>query len=143
MVEGICVEHCPLTKIPVAGECKTDPVALKFLDVELGRFRLVSISNGSVIVNVVLVPADGVLGTNEIQSRSPEGLLSMLRALQADEMSAVYENKFFQNVDRMYAPPHVNVRECADSEYRTICPFQFTDTAPSVAMMLFLVGTVI
>ena len=48
---------------------------------------------------------------------------ALLRALQADEMSAVYENKFFQNVDRMYAPPHVAVRLCEDSEYRTICPF--------------------
>merc|ERR1719482_500924 len=189
MVEGICVEHCPLTKVPIAGECRTDPVALmpvdedaimvsmrlhqriqerenavfqmswedperqqfvyqfssemaKFLDVELGRFRLVSISNGSVIVNVVLVPADDVLGTEEMTSRSPQGLLSMLRALQADEMSAVYENKFFQNVDRMYAPPHVYVRLCEDSEYRTICPFQFTDLPQSSAMMLFLIGTV-
>jgi hypothetical protein len=189
MVEGICVEHCPLSKIPVAGECKTDPVALKsvddtaimvsmrlhqrlsddelqvfqmswedperqqfvyqfssemakFLDVELGRFRLVSISNGSVIVNVVLVPAEGVLGTNEMQSRSPEGLLSMLRALQADEMSAVYENKFFQNVDRLYAPPHVRVVLCEDKEYRTICPYREIGMNSSSATMLFVALTV-
>lgn len=66
----------------------------------------------------------------------------MLRALQADEMSAVYENKFFQNVDRVYTPPHVSVRLCEDREYRTICPFQESGMSASFTTTVFLVATV-
>lgn len=27
-VQGICTEHCPKTKVPIAGECRLDPIAL-------------------------------------------------------------------------------------------------------------------
>merc|ERR1719183_3256328 len=134
MVEGICVEHCPMSKVPVAGECKTDPVALqpvdteailvslrltqneeardmnifsmswedperqqfvyqfstemgKFLNVGLNRFKITSISNGSVIVNVVMTPADEAMEaepSDAMSDRSPRGLLSLLRMLQSD-----------------------------------------------------------
>jgi hypothetical protein len=188
MIEGICVEHCPKTKVPVAGECQTDPVALqpvddeailislrlkqsqeaanmevfsmswedperqqfvyqfssemgKFLNVDLGRFRLVSISNGSVIMNVVLVPEPD-LTSSESSERSPRGLLSLLRSMQSDEISAIYSNKFFQNVDREYAPPAVHVRQCDDSDYRVICQHdpQFL-LQPSSASFFFFGST--
>jgi len=32
MVDGTCVEHCPKTKIPIAGDCLRDPVAAEPMD---------------------------------------------------------------------------------------------------------------
>jgi hypothetical protein len=191
MVEGICVEHCPMSKIPVAGECKTDPVAMqpvdteailvslrlkqneeanqlaifsmswddperqqfvyqfssemgKFLNVGLNRFKITSISNGSVIVNVVMTPSDNAAEASPqdvLADRSPRGLLSLLRMLQSDEMSAVYTNKFFQNVDRVYQPPPVFVRECNDREYRTICHYEPLLLPVSQSIGLFTTAT--
>merc|ERR1719171_2171143 len=192
MVEGICVEHCPMSKIPVAGECKTDPVAMqpvdteailvslrlkqneeanqlaiysmswedperqqfvyqfssemgKFLNVGLNRFKITSISNGSVIVNVVMTPSDNAKSaapSDVLTDRSPRGLLSLLRMLQSDEMSAVYTNKFFQNVDRLYQPPPVFVRLCSDGEYRTICHYDPGLLLPlSQSVVLFTTAT--
>merc|ERR1719313_1719825 len=170
MVEGICVEHCPPSKIPIAGECLMDPVALlpldnqailvslrmeqrgadegtemfmkhwedpermhfvyqfqsqlaKYLNTPMDRFRIASISNGSVVVNVVLEPSKNTLGNDQLTDRSPAGLLSVLRALQADESSSVYTSKFFQTIDREYAPRPVRVYKCMDNEYRTVCPY--------------------
>merc|ERR1719313_1546075 len=81
-------------------------------------------ANG-LIVNVVIRPASASIGVDE-SSRSPSGLLSLLRALQADEMSQVYDNDFFQTIERDYRPPEVVVRLCdADGQYRVIC--QYTD----------------
>merc|ERR1719353_2769248 len=118
MVEGICVEHCPPSKIPIAGECLMDPVALlpldnqailvslrmnqrsseestemfmkhwedpermqfvyqfqsqlaKYLNTPMDRFRIASISNGSVVVNVVLEPSKNTLGNDQLTDRSP------------------------------------------------------------------------
>jgi hypothetical protein len=189
MVEGICVEHCPMSKTPVAGECRTDPVAMKpvdteailvslrlkqneeasqlnifsmswddperqqfvyqfssemgkFLNVGLNRFKITSISNGSVIVNVVMTPSDNAFDASPsdvLTDRSPRGLLSLLRMLQSDEMSAVYTNKFFMNVDRVYQPPPVFVRECNDREYRTICHYE--PLLLPVAQGIFLFAT--
>merc|ERR1711865_1185087 len=90
----------------------------------MGRFAITSISNGSVIINVVIVPGQEVEGGQEASERSPAGMLSLLRSLQNDELSALRAPlTFFQNVDREYAPPSVRVVECADGEYRTICPY--------------------
>jgi len=64
----------------------------------------------------------------------------LLRSLQLDESSSVYESKFFQTVVREYQPPQVRVYKCADEEYRTSCPY-----APPVAInaaILFVFGTV-
>jgi hypothetical protein len=190
MVEGICVQHCPPSKIPVAGECIKDPVSekpvdkqavlvgikmsqnslqvademfakdwedperqqfvyqfqsqlSKYLDTPMDRFRISSISNGSVIVNVVLLPVPGEeleSGGAGLTARSPEGLMSLLRSLQLDESSSVYESKFFQTVVREYQPPQVRVYKCADAEYRTSCPYN-----PPVAIdavVLFALGTI-
>jgi hypothetical protein len=71
-------------------------------------------------MNVVLVPDPNLLSA-ESSERSPRGLLSLLRSMQSDEISAIYSNKFFQNVDREYAPPPVYVRRCDDEDYRVIC----------------------
>jgi hypothetical protein len=191
MVEGICVEHCPTSKVPVAGTCKTDPVAVqpvdteailvsirlkqneeasqlaifsmswedperqqfvyqfssemgKFLNVGLNRFKITSVSNGSVIVNVVMTPSDEAMEaepSDAMSDRSPRGLLSLLRMLQSDEMSAVYSNKFFQNVDRVYQPPPVFVRPCEDGEYRTICHYLPLIPSVSQSVVLFITAT--
>jgi hypothetical protein len=63
--------------------------------------------------------------------------------LQSDEMSAVYTNKFFQNVDRVYQPPPVFVRECNDREYRTICHYEPLLASISQSIALFGIATMI
>jgi hypothetical protein len=187
MVEGICVEHCPPSKIPIAGECLMDPVALlpldsqailvslrmeqraaeegtemfmkhwedpermqfvyqfqsqlaKYLNTPMDRFRIASVSNGSVIVNLVFVPAEGLNSdASGMTDRSPAGLLSVLRALQADESSSIYESAFFQTIDRTYAPASVQVVQCEDQEYRTVCPFSRVSAANNVIVFIAVV----
>jgi hypothetical protein len=186
MVEGICVEHCPPSKKPVAGECVNDPVAsqpkdaepilvgiglhqnaqeadiemyaigwddperqqfsyqfqsqlAKYLHTPIDRFRIASISNASdfrgVVVNVVLLPIEAdVRKKGGLTDRSPAGLLSLLRALQADESSSVYESKFFRSFAREYRPPPVKVYECgSDGEFRTSCPYVNLEMANAYA----------
>jgi hypothetical protein len=186
MVEGICVEHCPPSKKPVAGECINDPVAqqpkdsepiligiglhqnvqeaelemyakdwedperqqfsyqfqsqlAKYLNTPIDRFRIASISNATdfrgVVVNVVLLPiADDLQKAGGLSDRSPSGLLSLLRALQADESSSVYESKFFRSFAREYRPPPVKVYEClSDGEFRTSCPYVNLEMANAYA----------
>jgi len=196
MVEGICVEHCPPSKIPVAGECVNDPVArlpldqqaimlsvkmdqrsadedeifkkhwddperqqfvyqfsssvAKSLATPMDRFRISSVSNGSVIVNVVMTPQDEDtigLAQEDVTSRSPSGLLSLLRALQSDPMSSIYGtgeaasgSKFFSSIDRTYQPSSIKVYKCQnDNEYRTICPYKRI-TMPLGAQVAFFWG---
>jgi len=187
MVEGICVEHCPPSKIPIAGECLMDPVALlpldnqailvslrmnqrsseestemftkhwedpermqfvyqfqsqlaKYLNTPMDRFRIASISNGSVIVNLVFVPAEGLNSDmGGMTDRSPAGLLSVMRALQADESSSIYESPFFQTIDRTYAPDSVEVVQCEDQEYRTVCPFIRASAANNIIVFIAVV----
>jgi len=179
MVEGICVEHCPTTKKPVAGDCVLDPVArmplddvpilislrmnkksldedeifrknwedperkqfsymftsemARTLNAAMDRFSIRSISNGSVIVNSVLVPSG-----EDALTRSPSGLLSLLRALQADEMSQIYTNPFFQTIERDYKPDPVAVRKCDDGDYRVICPYHVPNDIDSFQAVLLL-----
>lgn len=121
MVEGTCVDHCPAAKIPVAGECQPDPVAMmavekqaimvslkmhnpaairnhiynrsaddperryfeyrftyelaRILDANPDRFKVSSISNGSVIVNTVFTTVVEDNPAAAATARSPLGLL--------------------------------------------------------------------
>merc|ERR1719191_2188936 len=193
MVEGICVEHCPPSKKPVAGECINDPVAsqpkdrepiligigleqnvqeaelemyakdwedperqqfsyqfqsqlAKYLSTPIDRFRIASISNATdfrgVVVNVVLLPIqDDVQGKAGLSDRSPSGLLSLLRALQADESSSIYESKFFRSFAREYRPPPVKVYKCgSDGEFRTSCPYVDLEMANAVVFFGLCTG---
>jgi hypothetical protein len=195
MVEGICVEHCPPSKKPVAGECINDPVALqpkdqepilvgiglkqnsmeaememfakdwedperqqftyqfqsnlaKYLHTPIDRFRIAAISNASdfrgVVVNVVLLPLPPDVLESEagtMSDRSPAGLLSLLRALQADESSSVYESKFFRSFAREYRPPPVKVYECrSDGEFRTSCPYVDLEMANAIVFFAMCTG---
>jgi len=183
------VEHCPPSKIPIAGECIQDPVALmpldrqailvslrmkqrsgeememfkkhwedperqqfvyqfqsqlaKYLNTPMDRFRISSISNGSVIVNLVFSPSSN-LDPDNVVDRSPSGLLSNMRALQADESSTIYESTFFQTIEREYKPPAVNVYKCEDGEFRTVCPYAKETVMDTMVMfMIAVVGGMI
>merc|ERR1719263_276984 len=106
----------------------------------IDRFRISSISNATdfrgVVVNVVLLPVkdDLLKGSSGLSDRSPSGLLSLLRALQADESSSIYESKFFRSFAREYRPPPVKVYECgSDGEFRTSCPYVNLEMANAYA----------
>lgn len=172
-VGGVCVENCPSTKIPYAGECIKDPLALddsdtqalmlsvvmadpmisgtqhlsirnsddqeyqyyvyrftyelaRLLNCDPSRINVASISHGSTVSNVVFTPVAG-------NGRSPQALISLLRALQSDASSSFYQNAFFQVikkpdsinqiVTRRYNPAPLKVRLCRDGEYRVFCPY--------------------
>jgi len=112
----------------------------KYLNTPMDRFRIASISNGSVIVNLVFVPAEGLNSDSSgMTDRSPAGLLSVMRALQADESSSIYASPFFQTIDRDFAPESVNVVRCEDQEYRTVCPFTRVSAANNVIVFIAVV----
>merc|ERR1719487_2318117 len=85
--------------------------------------------------------ADDLLqSSGGLTDRSPAGLLSLLRALQADESSSVYESKFFRSFAREYRPPPVKVYKCgSDGEFRTSCPY--VDLEMANAYFFFLACT--
>lgn len=191
LVDGACVEHCPRTKIPVAGKCMRDTMAFHALDTqdymlpirmtdpyessgtsiaertsddaeqryfiyryvyEMGkilnadptRIQVASLSfNGSVVVNTVFK----VVGTwNDIKStdeRSPWGLISLLKALQADTSSQLYQSPFFKLVDRAAMPEPLPVRQCADSVFRVFCPYSGGIMSTGEALGILFLGIAI
>eukprot|EP00928_Gymnodinium_smaydae_P007329 TRINITY_DN12649_c0_g3_i2.p1 TRINITY_DN12649_c0_g3~~TRINITY_DN12649_c0_g3_i2.p1 ORF type:complete len:1560 (-),score=383.63 TRINITY_DN12649_c0_g3_i2:256-4455(-) len=170
MVDGVCVENCPKSTVPVAGNCLRDPVAgedwdsqalmlgvrmtnpsvapsnladsgsdeperryfvyrftyelAALLDCDPKRIVVASLSNGSLIVNTVFtpVPANGAVVTTG--ERSAMGLISLLKALQKDASSTIYESAFFMDIDREFSPAPLFVRLCSDNVYRAFCPYE-------------------
>jgi hypothetical protein len=187
MVEGTCVEYCPPSKIPIAGECQRDPVAMKpldkqaimvsvkmrnpsaitnkiwaispdnperryfvyrytyelarILDANPDRFKVASISEGSVIVNTVFAThVEDTPDPEVATARSPTGLLSLLRALQADKSSTLYDSSFFKYIEPQYTPDLIPVRMCPDEKYRTMCPYMDTIISPAGGLTIFAVS---
>jgi len=190
LVDGACVEHCPRTKIPIAGQCVRDVASLHALDTqdymlpirmtdpyessgtsiasrnsddaeqryfiyryvyEMGkilnadptRIEVASLSNGSVVVNTVFK----VVGTwNDIKStdeRSPYGLISLLKALQADTSSQLYQSPFFKFMDRAAMPEPLPVRQCPDGVYRVFCPYTGGIMSTGEALGILFLGIAI
>jgi hypothetical protein len=190
MVDGVCVEHCPKTKIPIAGACLRDPIAgedwdkqalmlavriddetvansamadspsndperryfiyrytyelARLLNCDPGRIKIASLSNGSLIANTVFTTVGGdeavKVTTGE---RSPMGLISLLRALQRDSSSQLYESSFFKYIDRSYRPEPFYVRKCSDDVYRIFCPYTGEIISHSLGFFIFGVGTLV
>jgi len=187
MVEGTCVEYCPPAKIPVAGECQRDPIAMqpldkqaimvsvkmrnpsaiqntiwaispdnperryfvyrytyelaRILDANPDRFKVASISEGSVIVNTVFAThVEDSPDPEQQTARSPTGLLSLLRALQSDKSSSLYDSPFFKYIEPMYTPDLIPVRMCPDEKYRTMCPYMDTIISPVGGLTIFAVS---
>jgi hypothetical protein len=183
LVDGTCVEHCPKTKIPIAGACKRDSIArtsdigqaymlavkmhgdmangalstrdtedaerryfvyrytyelARLLNADPTRIVVVSLSNGSIIINTVFqaVDADADVESNEFE-RSPLGLISLLRALQKDTSSTMYESPFFTDIDRDFLPPPIPVRLCPDEVYRVFCPYTGTVVTAMIGSLIF------
>lgn len=188
LVDGACVQHCPRTKIPIAGECKrdeeamyasdqqaylvpirmTDPYAVggnpgiserpssdpeqryfiyryvyelaRILNADPTRIEVASLSNGSVIVNTVIK----VVGTwSDIKStneRSPFGLISLLRTLQQDTSSQLYQSTFFKFIDRREIGRPLPVRECEDGNFRVFCPYTGGIMGTLESLGIFILG---
>eukprot|EP00913_Durusdinium_trenchii_P018236 g17133.t1 len=85
----------------------------------------------ALVVNTVFK----VVGTwNDIKStdeRSPWGLISLLKALQADTSSQLYQSPFFKFVDRAAMSEPIPVRQCSDGVYRVFCSELRTASGPS------------
>ncbi|KAF4665258.1 GTP-binding protein 10 [Perkinsus chesapeaki] len=102
------------------------------LDVDPTRFQMELISRGStptqadrVIVSVVLKPAPKTVVEvrADEKERSPLALYYLLKALLEDTSSLLYDNEFFDTVDRTYPLGPVYVKLCGgDQRYRVLCP---------------------
>eukprot|EP00927_Polykrikos_kofoidii_P021047 TRINITY_DN20070_c0_g1_i1.p1 TRINITY_DN20070_c0_g1~~TRINITY_DN20070_c0_g1_i1.p1 ORF type:complete len:1612 (+),score=301.09 TRINITY_DN20070_c0_g1_i1:309-4838(+) len=188
MVDGVCVAHCPKSKIPIAGNCRRDPVASEdwdsqalmlqvrmddpnvasaaiadsssddperkyfiyrftyelagLLNCDPTRIKVASLSNGSIIVNAVFETvvgaSDGVKITTD--ERSAMGLISLLKALQGDTSSIMYESSFFKYIDRSFSPPPFYVRPCPDGVYRIFCPYDGSIISNGGSMLIFLLA---
>jgi hypothetical protein len=108
----------------------------KLLNCDPTRISVVSLSNGSLIVNTVFTAVDADGGVVTTDERSPMGLISLLRSLQTDMSSTLYESSFFREIDRTYMPPPIPVRDCA-GEYRMFCPYDGTIMYLPWAITLF------
>jgi len=201
MVGGTCVEHCPKTKIPVAGACIRDPTAMsnsdnqalmmevrmkdpvvtdgphlsqrnsddqefryytyrftyelaRILNCDPKRIVVASISEGSTLVNTVFTTAGDEDATMTTTQRSPAALISLLTALRMDTSSSMYQNVFFQNIEKPRLimdivhrddldPGPLNVRLCEDGVYRTFCPYTGEIIANGVGYTTFLVAVLV
>jgi len=172
LVDGVCVNDCPRTKVPIAGDCLRDPHALapeerqalmlpitiddpdqrrdlanapsddperkyfmyrftydlaSLLNCDSKRILISSLSNGSgVVINTIFTPAVGEDGPVTVtDERSPLGLVSLFRRLQADTSSSMYAaGSLFKDIVRAYTPEPIKVRICkSDDEYRVFCPY--------------------
>lgn len=74
----------------------------KLLNCDPTRILVVSLSNGSLIVNTVFTAVNADGGKVTTDERSPMGLISLLQALQGDTSSSLYESSFFREIDRTY-----------------------------------------
>jgi hypothetical protein len=91
------------------------------------RFQVASVSEGSVIVNTVFTTyVEDSTDPEVTTARSPMGLLSLLRALQADASSILYHSSFFKHIVTDYTPDPIPVHMCPDEKFRTICPYMDT-----------------
>mmetsp|Transcript_33263 Transcript_33263/g.88043 ORF Transcript_33263/g.88043 Transcript_33263/m.88043 type:complete len:1539 (-) Transcript_33263:138-4754(-) len=199
LVGGTCVEHCPRTKIPIAGECVTDEPAryyddaqaymmavrmaepdvadtkifdrssddaevryfkyryvyelARLLNADPKRIEVVSLSQGSVLVNTVFQPVgteEAIAATTE---RSPMAMISLLQALRSDTSSLMYTSPFFktitkpdslnQVVTRHYLPPPIPVRLCKDGVYRVMCPYGGDIATAGGALSIFVLGVLV
>eukprot|EP00929_Paragymnodinium_shiwhaense_P063655 TRINITY_DN31811_c0_g1_i1.p1 TRINITY_DN31811_c0_g1~~TRINITY_DN31811_c0_g1_i1.p1 ORF type:complete len:1738 (+),score=312.78 TRINITY_DN31811_c0_g1_i1:62-5215(+) len=190
MVDGVCVDHCPKTKIPIAGACLRDAVAgedwdaqalmlpvriddvtiapdsladsatddperkyfiyrytyelARLLNCDPQRIEIASLSNGSVIANTVFKIVDGAeTGQVTTGERSPMGLVSLLRALQRDSSSQLYESNFFKYIDRAYRPEPMHVRKCDDNTYRIFCPYTKSIVSSSLGFAVLCIGCIL
>jgi hypothetical protein len=176
LVDGVCVNDCPSTKVPIAGDCLRDVNALmpeerqalmlpmtildpsqrrdlanaksddperkyfmyrfiydlaSLLNCDSTRIYISSLSSGGtsspspVIINTIFTPAvpedSPVTVTKE---RSPAGLISLFKKLQADPSSSMFEaGSLFKDIVRAASPEPIKVRKCTDDEYRVFCPY--------------------
>ncbi|CAE7838334.1 unnamed protein product, partial [Symbiodinium microadriaticum] len=115
----------------------------KILNADPTRIQVASLSNGSVVVNTVFM----VVGTwNDIKStdeRSPWGLISLLKALQADTSSQLYQSPFFKFIDRSAMPEPLPVRLCDDGVFRVFCPYTGGIMSTGEALGILFLGIAI
>ncbi|CAE7233117.1 unnamed protein product [Symbiodinium sp. CCMP2592] len=115
----------------------------KILNADPTRITVASLSNGSVVVNTVFK----VVGTwNDIKStdeRSPWGLISLLKALQADTSSQLYQSPFFKFIDRSDMPEPLPVRLCDDGVFRVFCPYTGGIMSTGEALGILFLGIAI
>jgi hypothetical protein len=109
----------------------------KLLNCDPTRILVVSLSNGSLIVNTVFTAVNADGGKITTDERSPMGLISLLQALQSDMSSPLYESSFFREIDRTYMPQTIPVRDCG-GDYRIFCPYDGSIMAVSSSVMIFL-----
>jgi hypothetical protein len=170
LVDGVCVNDCPNTKVPIAGDCLRDQQALipeerqalmlpitiddksmkrdlanapsddperkyfmyrfvydlaSLLNCDSKRIIISSLSNGSVIINTIFTPAileDSAVTVSD--ERSPAGLVSLFKKLQADTSSSMYAaGSLFKDIVRSHMPEPIKVRKCSDDQYRVFCPY--------------------
>lgn len=95
----------------------------RLLDCDPQRIIVASLANGSIVANTVF---DVTLPGASTDERSPMGLVTLLRRLQEDQSSNMYESSFFRFVNRDTIPPAIPVRECLDGEFRIFCPYTGT-----------------
>jgi hypothetical protein len=84
-----------------------------------------------VIVNTVFTST----GTAETQ-RTPEELLIMLRALQADMSSSLHASEFFKYIFRDFALNAIFVSRCPDADFRAICPYMESIMASDISYIV-------
>mmetsp|Transcript_107634 Transcript_107634/g.246399 ORF Transcript_107634/g.246399 Transcript_107634/m.246399 type:complete len:900 (+) Transcript_107634:636-3335(+) len=160
LMVSVNMEHATAVENQVYRRFSDDPDRVYFvyrftyematvLDSSVSRFVVSSISNGTgdnpaVRVNVVVSASEESEGVaDEDQSRTAQGVLSLLRALQQDENSLVFASQFLESMDKTYVPVPVEVRRCPDFPvYRTICPYMDTLLNPLGSAIIFGVSAI-
>eukprot|EP00933_Yihiella_yeosuensis_P002447 TRINITY_DN10414_c0_g1_i1.p1 TRINITY_DN10414_c0_g1~~TRINITY_DN10414_c0_g1_i1.p1 ORF type:complete len:641 (+),score=95.21 TRINITY_DN10414_c0_g1_i1:135-1925(+) len=190
MVDGSCVQHCPKTKVPIAGECLRDEKALvaddhqafmltvkmadpyeltgtgisdrpssdpeqkyfkyrfvyemaKILNADPTRIKVASLGNGSVLVHTIFEVVGTYSDIIATEERSPHGLISLFRALQADTSSNLYKSPFFKYIDRQYVPTAIPVRKCVDGVFRVFCPYDGSIFSTTQSSLIFFLGSIL
>jgi len=71
--------------------------------------------------------------------RSPMGLITLLRALQRDASSTLYESPFFKKIDRSEMEQELFVRMCDDKKYRIFCPYVGAIIDETWSLVMFII----
>ncbi|CAE8648750.1 unnamed protein product, partial [Polarella glacialis] len=114
----------------------------KLLNADPTRIKVASLNNGSVIVNTIFKPVGAWKDIKASSERSPFGLISLLRALQADTSSQLYQSSFFKFIDRYHMPTPLEVRECPDKVFRVFCPYDASIYSNVETYSMFIVGVI-